>query len=56
MENGRYVLSVAELHRALPAILSQFASRELQMSELRTHTATLEDLFVSLTGRHLRDD
>jgi ABC-2 type transport system ATP-binding protein len=56
MESGRYVLSVAELHRALPAVLSQFAARELQLSELRTHTATLEDLFVSLTGRHLRDD
>jgi ABC-2 type transport system ATP-binding protein len=56
IENGRYILSVAELHRALPAILSQFALRELQLSELRTHTATLEDLFVSLTGRHLRDD
>jgi hypothetical protein len=26
------------------------------MNELRTRTATLEDVFVSLTGRHLRDD
>jgi len=25
------------------------------LSELRTHSATLEDVFVSLTGRHLRD-
>jgi hypothetical protein len=23
---------------------------------LTTHSATLEDVFVSLTGRHLRDD
>ena len=25
-------------------------------TEMRTVTATLEDVFVSLTGRHLRDD
>jgi ABC-2 type transport system ATP-binding protein len=56
VEGGRYVLSVSELHRALPAILSRFAARGLQLSELRTHTATLEDVFVSLTGRHLRDE
>jgi ABC-2 type transport system ATP-binding protein len=56
LEGSRYVLSVSELHRALPAILSQFAARGLQLSELRTHTATLEDVFVSLTGRHLRDE
>jgi ABC-2 type transport system ATP-binding protein len=55
-ENGRCVLSVSKLHRALPAVLSQFAAAGLQLSELRTHTATLEDVFVSLTGRHLRDE
>jgi hypothetical protein len=26
------------------------------LAELKTHSATLEDVFVSLTGRHLRDD
>jgi hypothetical protein len=26
------------------------------LAELRTHSATLEDVFVSLTGRNLRDD
>jgi hypothetical protein len=28
----------------------------LHMSEFRTHSATLEDVFVSLTGRNLRDE
>jgi hypothetical protein len=26
-----------------------------ELSELTTHHATLEDVFLSLTGRHLRD-
>ena len=25
------------------------------LTELRTHSASLEDVFVTLTGRHLRD-
>jgi hypothetical protein len=25
------------------------------LTELRTHTPTLEDVFVSMTGRHLRE-
>jgi hypothetical protein len=27
----------------------------LSLTELRTHTPTLEDVFVSMTGRHLRE-
>jgi hypothetical protein len=26
------------------------------LTELRTHSATLEDVFVALTGRRLRDE
>jgi ABC-2 type transport system ATP-binding protein len=55
-ENGGYQLDVAELHRAVPALLNELTTRGIEMSELRTHSATLEDVFVSLTGRHLRDD
>jgi ABC-2 type transport system ATP-binding protein len=53
--NGTYHLAVSELHRTVPALLSLLAGRGLALSELRTRTATLEDVFVSLTGRHLRD-
>ena len=46
-----------ELHRTVPALLGRAASRKAsQLTELRTHSATLEDVFVSLTGRHLRDE
>ncbi|MFN2399184.1 MAG: ABC transporter ATP-binding protein [Gemmatimonadaceae bacterium] len=55
-ENGSYRLQTSELHRAVPALLAQLASHGVALAELRTHSATLEDVFVSLTGRGLRDD
>jgi ABC-2 type transport system ATP-binding protein len=55
-EAGRYLLSVSELHRSVPALLAYVARSGVGLSELRTHSATLEDVFVSLTGRHLRDE
>jgi len=47
---------VEELHRAMPALLGELRRQGAQLTELRTHSATLEDVFVSLTGRHLRDE
>jgi ABC-2 type transport system ATP-binding protein len=55
-EAGRYLLSVSELHRSVPALLEFVAQSGAGLSELRTHSATLEDVFVSMTGRHLRDE
>jgi ABC-2 type transport system ATP-binding protein len=49
-------LQVAELHHTLPALLDKLAEGGITLTELRTHSATLEDVFVSLTGRHLRDE
>jgi ABC-2 type transport system ATP-binding protein len=40
----------------LPVLLAQLRDQGTAISELRTHSATLEDVFVSLTGRHLRDE
>ncbi len=54
--DGGYELRVAELHRAVPALLAALAERRLEMSQLTTHSATLEDVFVALTGRQLRDE
>jgi ABC-2 type transport system ATP-binding protein len=54
--DGNYRLQVDELHRAMPALLQELRNRGLQLAELRTHSATLEDVFVSLTGRNLRDE
>ena len=55
-QNGTYRLQVAELHRVMPALLTELRRQGAQLAELRTHSATLEDVFVSLTGRYLRDD
>jgi ABC-2 type transport system ATP-binding protein len=48
-------MQVTELHRAVPALLAELDRQQLPLTELRTHSATLEDVFVALTGRHLRD-
>jgi ABC-2 type transport system ATP-binding protein len=56
LDAGTYSLQASELHRAVPALLSYLAARGAPLTELRTHSATLEDVFVSLTGRKLRDD
>jgi len=53
--DGRYLLESAQAHRTVPALLSLLAARGLPLEELSTHSATLEDVFVHLTGRQLRD-
>ncbi len=55
VHDGRWTLEVSELARAVPALLGDLRHRSLPLGELATHSATLEDVFVSLTGRQLRD-
>lgn len=55
LDDAEYELSVGELHRAVPALLGLLAARGLELSKLTTHSATLEDVFVHLTGRQLRE-
>ena len=55
-ENGSIRIQTTELHRAVPALLEELRRQGIPLTELRTHSATLEDVFVSLTGRHLRDE
>ena len=54
-EGDAWRLTVREVHRSVPALLEALASRELEPTQLTTHHATLEDVFVSHTGRSLRD-
>ena len=53
--DGGWELHVSAPHQAIPALLGELARRGLPLAELRTHSPTLEDVFVSLTGRALRD-
>jgi ABC-2 type transport system ATP-binding protein len=50
-----FCLSVAEPHVALPALLERLRQTGHQLAGLTTRHASLEDVFVTLTGRHLRD-
>ena len=52
---GVLSLSVTELHTVLPALLGALQEAGVPLSMLTTHSASLEDVFVKLTGRHLRD-
>jgi ABC-2 type transport system ATP-binding protein len=48
-------LTVREVHRAVPALLHELAAQSVALTRLTTHHATLEDVFVAMTGRHLRE-
>jgi ABC-2 type transport system ATP-binding protein len=54
-EGDRVTLTAGEPHRALPALLELARAAGVKFAGLTTRTATLEDVFVTLTGRHLRD-
>ena len=54
-ERTGILLTVEEVHRTVPALLSALREQELELAKLTTHHASLEDVFVALTGRHLRD-
>ena len=55
IQDNSYTLSVGEPHVALPALLHLIQRSGAKLAGLTTRTATLEDVFVILTGRHLRD-
>ena len=55
-DSGGILLTVAEPHLAIPALLERLGRDGLALSRLTTRHASLEDVFVALTGRHLRDD
>jgi ABC-2 type transport system ATP-binding protein len=50
-----FLLTVSEIGVALPALLAELEREQIKLDQLTTHQATLEDVFVSLTGRMLRD-
>ncbi len=55
-ENGAVQMQVTALHYAVPALLDELGRQGAPLTELRTHSASLEDVFVALTGRRLRDE
>jgi ABC-2 type transport system ATP-binding protein len=54
-EDTTVALATREVHRLVPALLDELRARDATLTLLTTHSATLEDVFVTMTGRHLRD-
>jgi ABC-2 type transport system ATP-binding protein len=52
---GRTALTVTHVHLVIPALMGLLDRRGLALTLLTTHHASLEDVFVALTGRQLRD-
>lgn len=50
------VLSVKDATTALPAVLGAVEAAGVRLDNISTHQATLDDVFIRLTGRGLRDD
>jgi ABC-2 type transport system ATP-binding protein len=54
-EDGCYRLSVVQPHLVIPAVLDRLAKRNLHLASLTTRHASLDDVFVKLTGRALEE-
>ena len=55
-DTGMVSLNVREPHRTIPALLAKVEEQSAALEHLTTRQASLEDVFVRLTGRHLRDE
>jgi ABC-2 type transport system ATP-binding protein len=55
-DEGIICLTVKEPHRTIPALLEAVGSNGAKLEQLTTRQASLEDVFVNLTGRHLREE
>ena len=55
-ENGVVSLNVRKPHLTIPALLEAVDRQGAQLLHLSTRQCSLEDVFVHLTGRHLRED
>jgi len=55
-DNGLVSLSVRQPHVTIPALLEAVSRQGAKLLHLTTRQASLEDVFVRLTGRHLREE
>ena len=55
-DDGLVSLNVREPHLTIPALLEAVDKQSAQLEHLTTRQASLEDVFVRLTGRHLREE
>ncbi len=55
-DEGLIALNVKQPHLTIPALLEVIDKQGGQLQHLTTRQASLEDVFVRLTGRHLREE
>jgi len=55
-EGDGFSLTVTQPHLALPALINKLQARNLELARLTTRHVSLEDVFVTLTGRRLTDE
>jgi ABC-2 type transport system ATP-binding protein len=54
-DDGLVALNVKQPHLTIPALLEAIDQQGTRLQHLTTRQASLEDVFVRLTGRHLRE-
>jgi ABC-2 type transport system ATP-binding protein len=54
-DDGLVALNVKQPHLTIPALLDAIDKQGSRLQHLTTRQASLEDVFVNLTGRHLRE-
>ena len=55
-DDGMVALNVKQPHLTIPALLEAIDRQGSELQHLTTRQASLEDVFVRLTGRHLREE
>ena len=56
VEEGSVRVTADKLHEVLPSLVAGLERDHVSLTGLSTRQATLEDVFVSLTGKHLSDE
>jgi ABC-2 type transport system ATP-binding protein len=54
-EGAAFTLVVTDTQVSIGALLGHLTTVGVELDSLQTHAPTLEDVFVTLTGKHLRD-
>jgi ABC-2 type transport system ATP-binding protein len=56
IDDGQIRVTADKLHEVLPGLVTGLEERKVSLTGLSTREATLEDVFVKLTGKHLSDE
>ena len=54
-DDNNYLLTSIDASRSLPTLLSWVRERDVNLEHMEVIPATLEDVFLAMTGKQLRD-